>query len=652
MDVLPLSPLQEGLLFHAVAGGPEEDVYTAQLVLDLTGPWDLTRLRAAAQSLVDGHPGLRAAYRVRAVGPPVQLIPDRLILPWTEADLRDEPELLDALLAEDRLRPFDPAKPPLLRMLLATLGEQRHKLVVTNHHILLDGWSKQLMVQQLRELYEGQAPARPASPRDYQAWLAKQDREAALRAWRSALDEVAGPTLLARAETGTDRPQETFAELAEDVTLALKSTAQRHGVTLGTLVQAAWGLLLGRLTGSQDVVFGQAVSIRPPELPGAQEAIGFCLNTVPVRVRWAEADTVAALLDRIRAQQAALWDHQHLGLAEIHRAAGVRALFDTVLAFENQPAHEDRAGSGLGLTVGGGHDATHYPYTLAVLPGRTLALRLSAWPGLPAREVLDRLSVVLTALAHDRGEPLARIGALLEGERERLVAAPEPVEAATVPERFALQVRRRPGEIALVAGDVELTYAQLDARSAALARDLNAGGAGPERIVAVRLPRSVELVVTLLAVARSGAVALPLDPDDPPARHEAVLADARPVLLVDSHGVHSLTKMSTSDCPLSSDHPVYVMYTSGSTGRPKGVVTRHRDVTALAADPAFTGHDRVLLHSPHTFDASTYELWVPLLTGGRARPRPAGAGRTDGRGRSRRPARCHGDLADRRACFG
>ena len=627
MDVLPLSPLQEGLLFHAVAGGPEEDVYTAQLVLDLTGPWDLARLRAAAQSLVDDHPGLRAAYRVRAAGRPVQLVPDRLTLPWTEIDLRDEPERLDAVLAEDRLRPFDPAKPPLLRMLLLTLGERRHKLVVTNHHILLDGWSKQLLVKQLQDRYEGRAPVRPASPRDYQAWLAKQDREAALATWRSALAGVSGPTLLAPDVTGSDRPRETFGEVVEDVTAELKSVAQRHGVTLGTLVQAAWGLLLGRLTGGRDVVFGQAVSIRPPELPGAQEAIGFCLNTVPVRVRWAEADTVAGLLGSLRAQQTALWDHQHLGLAEIHRAAGVTALFDTVLAFENHPAHNGHDGSGLTLTVDSGHDATHYPYTLAVLPGRTLALRLSARPGLPAREVLDRLTVVLTALAHDRGEPLARLGALLPGERERLVAAPEPVEAATVPDRFAAQVRRVPGDVAVVAGDTELTYAELDARSGALARELRARGAGPERIVAVRLSRSAELVVTLLAVARSGAAALPLDPADPPARIEAALADARPVLLIGEDGVRRLAEVSTvsiSDCPLSPEHPVYVMYTSGSTGRPKGVVTRHRDVTALAADPAFTGHDRVLLHSPHTFDASTYELWVPLLTGGRVVVAPEG----------------------------
>ncbi|HET6706391.1 non-ribosomal peptide synthetase [Amycolatopsis sp.] len=620
MDVLPLAPLQEGLLFHAVAGGPEEDVYTAQLVLDLTGPWDLARLRAAAQSLVDDHPGLRAAFRVRAAGSPVQLVPDRLTVPWTEIDLRDEPERLDVVLAEDRQRPFDPAKPPLLRMLLVTLGEQRHKLVVSNHHILLDGWSKQLLVRQLRDRYEGRAPARPASTREHQAWLAKQDRVAALRAWRSALAGVTGPTLLAPA--GTGRPRDTFDELPEDVTTALKSVAQRHGVTLGTLVQAAWGVLLGRLTGGRDVVFGQAVSVRPPELPGAQEAIGFWLNTVPVRVRWSEADTAAALLDRIRTQQTELWDHQYLGLADIHRAAGVTELFDTVLAFENHPAHEDRPGSGLGLTVAGGHDATHYPYTLAVLPGRTLALRLSARPGLPAREVLDRLKVVLAAFARD--EPLARIGVLLPGEPDRFATAPEPVEAATVPERFAAQAARVPSAVAVVAGDTELTYAELDARSAALAKQLIARGAGPERIVAVRLPRSVELVVTLLAVARSGAAALPLDPDDPPARRVTVLADARPAVLVNPDGVHKMTGVSTTDEPVSPDHPVYVMYTSGSTGRPKGVVTRHRDVTALAADPAFTGHDRVLLHSPHTFDASTYELWVPLLTGGRVVVAPPG----------------------------
>ena len=624
MDVLPLSPLQEGLLFHAVADGPGDDVYTAQLVLDLTGPWDLAALRAAAQSLVDDHPGLRAAYRQRAAGRPVQLIPDRLTLPWTEIDLSDEPGRIGGVLAEERLRPFDPAKPPLFRMLLVTLGRQRYKLAITNHHILLDGWSKQLLPKRLRERYEGRTPPRAASFRDYQMWLARQDRDAAARAWREALDGVSGPTLLAPPATRHDRPQETFGEVSEDVTAALRSVAQRHGVTLGTLVQAAWGLLLGRLTASRDVVFGQAVSIRPPEMPGAAELIGFCLNTVPVRVRWDETETVAGLLTRLRTLRAALWEHQHLGLVEIHRAAGVSALFDTLLAFENHPAHEAEAGDGPRMAVAGGHDATHYSYTLAVLPGRMLAMRLSSRPGLPSKEVLDRLGVVLEGIAREANQPVRRIGVLLPGERDRLVAAPDPVEAATVPERFAAQVRRVPDSIAVVDGETRLTYTELDARAGELARQLRARGAGPERFVAVVLRRSLELVVTLLAVARSGAAALPLDPAGPPARREAVLADAAPVLLIDEDGVHELAAMSNEDRPLSPDHPVYVMYTSGSTGRPKGVVTRHRDVTALAADSAFACHDCVLLHSPHTFDASTYELWVPLLTGGRVVVAPPG----------------------------
>ncbi len=623
MDVLPLSPLQEGLLFHAVAAGPADDVYTAQLVIDLTGPLDVPALRAAAQTMLDSQPGLRAGYRQRANGSPVQLVPTRISLPWREIRLAGDAGRLDRVLEEERLRPFDPAKPPLLRMTLIAWGHQRHKLVVTNHHLLLDGWSKQLLVGQLRALYAGETPPQPVSPRDYLGWLARQDRAASERAWREALAGVSAPTLLAPPGTSA-RPHETFGELPEDVTATLESVARRHGVTLGTVMQVAWGLLIGRLTGSRDVVFGQAVAIRPPELPGAEDMIGFCLNTVPVRIRWSAPDTVADLLTKVRLEQAALWEHRYLGLTDIHRAVRLPALFDTLLAFENHPATTGEAGE-LRVAVAGGHDATHYPYTLAVLPGRKLALRLSSRPGLPAREVLDRLCVVLESIADDPLRSAARIGMLLPGERERLITgATPPGPAVTVPERFATQVRHSPDVIAVDDGETRLTYAELDARAEKLAEELAERGACPERIVAVSLRRSLELVVALVAVAKSGAAALPLDPGHPAARIEAMLADARPSLLIDENGVTELASARRDDVVLRPEHPVYVMYTSGSTGRPKGVVTRHRDVTALAADPAFSLHDRVLLHSPHTFDASTYELWVPLLTGGRVVVAPAG----------------------------
>ncbi|MFD8493114.1 amino acid adenylation domain-containing protein [Amycolatopsis sp. NPDC059657] len=622
MDVLPLSPLQEGLLFHAVADGPADDVYTAQLVIDLTGPLDVPALLAAAQALLDSQPGLRAGYRQRAGGSPVQLVPARISLPWREIHLEGEPGRLDRVLEEERRRPFDPAKPPLLRMTLIVLGPRRHKLVVTNHHILLDGWSKQLLVRQLRGLYAGKTPPRAASPRDYLAWLARQDRAASVRAWRAALDGVSAPTSLAPAGPPS-RPEETFGALSEQATAALESVARQQGVTLGTVVQAAWGLLIGRLTGSRDVVFGQAVAIRPPELPGAEDMIGFCLNTVPVRIRWSTLDTVADLFAKVRLEQAALWEHRYLGLADIHRAAGLPALFDTLLAFENHPAATGEAGE-LRVEVAGGHDATHYPYTLAVLPGRELALRLSSRPGLPAREILDRLAVVLESIGGDPGQSAARIAMLLPGERARLITVATPGHPVTVPERFAAQVRRGPDVLAVVDGETGLTYAELDARAEELARELAERGAGPERVVAVSLRRSLELVVALVAVAKSGAAAVPLDPDHPAARIDAMLADARPSLLIDENGITELASTPRGKQALRPEHPVYIMYTSGSTGRPKGVMTRHRDVTALAADPAFCSHDRVLLHSPSTFDASTYELWVPLLTGGRVVVAPAG----------------------------
>ncbi|WP_197523362.1 non-ribosomal peptide synthetase [Actinokineospora pegani] len=641
-DVLPLSPLQQGLLFHSeFAGGAggdgAPDPYLVQFALELDGALDPARLRASAQALVDRHTTLRACFRRRKSGELVAPVPVSVALPWREVDT--DPGGWDALLAEDRLTGFDAATPPLLRMLLARVAPDRHRLLITFHHALLDGWSLPLVARELFTLYGADASphALPAVRpyKDYLNWLRGKDTEAAKQAWAESLSGVAEPTLLAPGADPAGSAEQQRVELPDGLAAAIADTARTVGVTVNTVVQTAWALLLARSLGRDDVVFGSTVSGRPPELAGVDSMVGLFINTIPVRVALRPAEPVGALLRRVQSEQARVMDHQHLGLADIQRVVGIGELFDTLTVVETYHVDTDalaaaEGASGLKVATGQTHDATHYPATLVVTGGAVPELLLKFRPGLVDPDVLGaRLARVLAALTGDHDTLTATVSILSEVERRdalAVVAAPERA-ARTIPELFADHAF--PDATALVCGDERLTYAQLDERSSALAGALAERGAGPGTVVAIGLPRGTELVVAVLAVLKAGAAYLPLDPGYPKARLEFMLADARPALLVtDDPGAFDSAVPAVApgavgqpQAPdLSPDHPAYIIYTSGSTGTPKGVVVPHRNVSRLlsATDHWFgfgAGDVWTLFHS-YAFDFSVWELWGALLRGG------------------------------------
>lgn len=622
-DVLPLSPAQEGLLFHALYGGG--DAYVVQARFAVGGEPDRAGLRAAVERLLERHPGLRVCFRHKGLDRPVQLVPHRVRLPWTEVDPPSEAEL-ERLLEADLLRPFDVTRPPLVR---ATLVRGR-ELVLTLHHLLVDGWSMPILARELAALYAG-GPEPPAAPpyRDYLAWLRDQDGERALRAWREALDGLAGPTLLRPgAGVASLRQEAVERELPDELSRAVRRRARAAGVTVNTLAQAAWGLVLARMTGRDDVVFGAVVSGRPPEVAGVESMVGLFVNTLPVRVRTGGP----GLLRRLQDEQARLTPYHHVRLADVRRGAG--ELFDTLLAFENYPRDGLTELDGLRLT--GVHDATHYPLTLTVVAGERLWLRLGHRPDLVSRAeaeaVLARFVRALEAAEPDGADVLP------PGEHRLLASwggTGREAAGGSVPERFAAQAARTPDAVAVEHGGHTLTYAELDARSDRVAARLNLA---PETPVALLMERSPELVVAQLAVLKAGGCYVPLDPGQPKARLAWLLADSGARLV--------LTRLDERAAGPEAGRgrvrvrgrvwgrvwgrsAAYVMYTSGSTGTPKGVVVTHANILGLAADRRFSGHRRVLLHSPHTFDAATYELWVPLLNGGTVVVAPPGPLRPD-----------------------
>ncbi|MFD5766399.1 amino acid adenylation domain-containing protein [Streptomyces sp. NPDC127049] len=588
--VLPLTPLQQGMLFHALFDGGEADAggvdfYNVQTPLELVGALDPEVLRGSCATLLARHGSLRAGFLRRRSGEAVQAVARAVEPLWEEVDLsafgEDERRVrLTRLLTEDRARRFDMTRPPLLRCTLVRLAADRHVLVVTHHHILLDGWSVPLVLGDLFRIYRdgGSADAlEPAVPfSDYLGWLGAQDRDRAEDTWRTALAGVDGPTLVAggHGTQDSDRGQRrVVAELSEAATARVTQAARSREVTVNTVVQAAWALLLTSLTGRPDVVFGNTVAGRPPELAGADRMVGLMINTVPARIRVDPAETAAALLTRVQAEQTELLGHQYLGLADIQRAVGVTELFDTTLAFENYPVEEAVQGAQVaGLTVGVLRDAaedtpegTHYPLSLAVYPGPRLRLELNhredVYDTEEATALLDRLAPLLEVLAGRPDTPVAQLPVWTADQHARLLAAARGRTAThparTLHELFEEQARTTPDAIAAVDGTGRLTFAELDADADRLAARLTAHGAGPGRLVAVALPRTTAAVSAIIAVLKSGAAYLPLDADQPADRIAALCAEAGPALVVADgttrHALPADVPVLLADAPDSAD---------------------------------------------------------------------------------------------------
>ncbi|MFJ3829410.1 amino acid adenylation domain-containing protein [Streptomyces sp. NPDC090046] len=678
-DVLPLSPLQRGLFFQAEFDRQGMDAYTLQVVMDIGGELDVAALRAAATALLDRNPALRARFREREQGDPVQLIPAAVELPWTEHDLTSAADPgAEAVRRTDEewLDRFDVTGGPLTRFTVYRLGAERHRVVWTTHHILVDGWSlSAVLAEELVTLWGNGADLsalRPVAPgRAYLEWSAAQDKPAARRAWEQELDGIEEATRLGPADRArvSVLPETYTVELPERLTAALTPWAHRRGLTMNTVVQGAWAVVLGSLTGRGDVTFGAVVSGRPADLPGVEQMVGAFLHTLPVRAHLDPAVPFEEMLAGLQDRQLGLEEHQHLGLAEVQQGVGIGELFDTVVSFHNYPAGAlDAIGSyvpGLSMLDWKARVIAEYPLAVGVFPTGGQGLRVEAqyrpdvFDAARTEVFVSRFARVLEQLAAAPDTPLGRIDALTADEREQVLgtwsgaAAARPAVATLATTVFERWAGLSPAKPAVSLGAEELDYATLNDRANRLARLLAERGAGPEQPVAVMLPRSPELVVAALAALKAGAVFLPVDADYPADRIGYMLEDARPpVLLTDTAtrsrpaglpdlaalgvtpvlldapgtaarlaalGGHDLTDAERV-APLHPENTAYIIYTSGSTGRPKGVTVAHTGLMSMVSslsDRFWLDHDvRVLQFASFSFDASVFGIMLALLNGG------------------------------------
>ncbi|MEN0135295.1 MAG: amino acid adenylation domain-containing protein, partial [Rhodococcus sp. (in: high G+C Gram-positive bacteria)] len=662
-DVWTLSPLQHGLAFHAQLAQDTVDVYTTQTVLELGGVVDADRMRAAIAALLDRHANLRTAFVGATTGELVQVVLDEVDIPWSTVDLGNvgEPSRAAAreeALAADRERRFDLASPPLLRFTLLDGGDGSHALAVTLHHILVDGWSMPLLLKELLVLYatRGDATVLPRVPsyRAFLSWLASRDRAASRDVWAEALAGVEQPTLVATDSAGlpgTASVEAVDADAGPELSAQLTALGAELGVTLNTVVQAAWGILLSRMLGRDDVVFGATVSGRPAELEGVESMVGLFINTLPVRVRVDPDESAAGLLIRVQREQATLLDHHYLGLSDVQQTTGSGALFDTLTVFESYPvdtAALAEVTSIDGMTVLGvsGEEATHYPLTLTVFADDglrfTLRYRSDVFDAEYVTALRARLLTVLAALVAEPAAPIGRIEILDAGERAALapVRGLPAAPPATLAGIIDAAASAAPDRVALTWQGRDWTYREADAWSNRLARLLLAQGVGPETFVAVALSRSVESVLSVWAVAKTGAAYLPVDPTYPMDRIEHMLFDSGAHIgitvtgereglpdsvswltldaLADALDAAPATPVTDADRgqPIRIGNPAYMIYTSGSTGRPKGVVVTHGGLANLATERRehyrVDASTRFLHNTSPSFDMAVGEMMSAL----------------------------------------
>ncbi|MGE5101629.1 MAG: non-ribosomal peptide synthetase [Deltaproteobacteria bacterium] len=663
-DTYPLSPIQEGMLFHWLLD-PHSGTDVEQIVADLHEPVDPARLERSWQHAVDAFGTLRTAFAWEGLASPVQYVVPQANVPFAFEDLRRldddaRSNRLEQHLREDRRAGFNLAAAPAMRVSLLQIGDSRFRMVWTFHHILIDGRSFETILDRVFGAYDGVASGETSERpyREYIDWVVAQNSAPSREFWRRKLAGFTATTPLPHA-TGRDAVGAPFAEaraaLSVETTARLRELAARENLSLNSLVIAAWALLLARHSGEADVVFGVTKTTRRGTIPDADAIVGLFLATIPVRITVDAEMSVRDWLRRVREEWVSLRGHEHLSLVEIKQLSELPAsapLFDSFLMFENYEL-------GALLRSKGGAWRRR-SFTLLEQPGYPLALMaygddaMSLKIDYDARrfdaETVDRLlghlSTVLGAWSERIDGPVWRVPMLTAPERSTVLEKwnatamdyPRDVPLASLLEA---QVERTPNAIAVVHGDERITYRDLNARANQLARELVKHGAGPDTIVGLCVERSLAMMIALLAIVKAGAAYLPIDPFLPADRVSYMLSDSGLVALITQERIRS--SLPAFDGPIISvdgaldgaawtshsaanldivvrpEHLGYVIYTSGSTGKPKGVELSRGSLLNLLWSMRewldLGAADRLLAVTTISFDIASADIWLPWLVG-------------------------------------
>jgi amino acid adenylation domain-containing protein len=668
-DLYPLSPTQQGMLFHSLES-PNSGMYFNQVCYEFDATLNIQALEQSWQKMLDRHSILRTAFVWEDLEEPLQVVCRNLKLPVRQEDWRkmadpEQAQRLESFLLADRLRGFNLSEAPLMRLTVIRVADDRFNFIWSHHHLLLDGWSVPSLLKELFDtytaLYQGKELELPPAPSyaEYIDWLGRRDLSEAESFWRQTLKGFTAPTRI-----GVDSPHADAAmrttdyddlgiRLSEAETDRLQAMSRQHRLTLNTIVQGAWALLLSRYSGDDDIVFGTTFSGRPLDLPGAETMIGLFINLLPVRAQVNAEEFLLPWLGKLQDLLVEMQKFQFSPLIRIQEwseAPRRMPLFELILGFENSPVVNRGRGRYMDNPLLGLRtiERTNYPLSLKAFPGPELGFEILYDCGRFAREtiagLLDHLRTLLESMATNPDQRLGEISLLNPAERHQLLAQWNDTRAdyprsESVVTLFEAQARNSPDALAVEFQGQQVSFAELNARANQLAHYLIENGVGPEMKTGICMERSIEMLVGIFGVLKAGGAFVPLDPTYPAERLNYILADtAAGVVLSQQRLVKNMPESGARVICLDEgwdevagrsrenpyravepEHLAYIIYTSGSTGLPKGVMVTHQGfanyVLWSIRAYALEAGQGAPVHSPLTFDLTITSVFPPLAAG-------------------------------------
>ncbi|RPK07111.1 Malonyl CoA-acyl carrier protein transacylase [Bacillus subtilis] len=667
-DIYKLSPMQEGMLFHTI-NDQDGSPYFDQMVLDITGDVNLSYLENSFKKLIEKYDILRTVFLHENVKHPLQVVfkkRDAEVEFYNVKDLEEiqQEEYINNFLKKDRERGFDLSRDLLMRLSLIKIADKRYHMILSSHHILMDGWCQGIVLNDLFEMYQQLNQKKPiviekVTPySEYINWLKKQNEEEARLYWKEYLNGYEAAASLPKQTTRDGERNAVYEEMtfvfSEELTSQLTNLTKTLQVTMNTVFQTIWGILLQRYNNTRDIVFGSVVSGRPPEIPNVENIVGLFINTIPVRIQSEREHTFIELVKQIQEASLASRRYDYLSLAEIQSMSELsNQLINHIVAFENYPMDEsflEDEDNDLGFVVTSSDvlEEPHFDFVMQVTHEETLEVTIRYNSHLYNKNIMENISghmeQIVLQVTSQEDILVDEIEILKPSEKQTILFELNNTDAnfpddKTIHQLFEEQVLRTPNRVALVCEGNKLTYNELNEQANQLARVLREKGVGPEKIVGIKLNRSIDMVVGILAILKAGGAYLPIDPEYAVERIQFMLEDSKAHLLIVSEQLDHLARYKGEILNLASvdlnkqgkenlerfNRPqdlAYIIYTSGSTGKPKGVMIEHRNVIRLLFNNQnkfdFNENDVWTVFHSFCFDFSVWEMYGALLNGGKA----------------------------------
>ncbi|MGB3181569.1 MAG: amino acid adenylation domain-containing protein [Cyclobacteriaceae bacterium] len=668
-DIYRLAPMQEGMYFQWVYD-PADTAYIEQFSYRLAGPLDMAMVRRSLEILIARHDVLRTVFNHKKMDRPLQVVlkeqaPDLTFQDISDRSTEEANVTVYDFKKADRLKPFDLQQDVLMRISVIKTGPDLHEFTWTFHHILMDGWCIALLTGEYGRIYEalqnGRKPDLPPVPRyrAYIEWLDRQDTAASLAFWKDYIAGYDGRSAFAhyKAQGGDYCQQSHLFSLSEEKTSSLQTLAANLGITLSNLFQSVWAVLLSKYSGTEDVLFGNVVSGRPAALPAVESMIGLFINTLPVRIKHTAGESFASLVKRTQQEALQRENHQHLPLASILKQMdGVRDQPDHIIVFENFPVEKEvsrQAADEYDLEILNvdSYEQTPYDLNVIVRPEKQLHIEFNVnalrFSNEAVGQIGDHLLHLIDQIVAGSEQSISSLKLIPPEEENKVLyqfnqtKVPYP-EEETLVSLFESQVQDNPEKIALSFQGRSLSYSQLNTEANKLAHWLQEHtGAGADKVIGLCYQRSPEMVVAMLAILKSGAAYMPVDPDLPAGRIGYMLEISHTSVMLVGDGLNGLiespdvkvvepTKLPLDSPSTQAGNPrrnhtpgdlAYVIFTSGSTGQPKGVMVPHRGAVNRIdwqwKQLGFTADDVILQKTNYIFDVSVWEFFMTLCHGAR-----------------------------------